>query len=146
MRSSSRGFTLIEVLVSVLILSVVAVGLFQIATNAKHNYIFLRDKAQFDRIASIPFMHHKRDWHNSEKSLYDFLSHDYTIKEDDFRRYLKKIRVHYEQRPFTTYAPFGEEMAEENATMNFKLILDKVSVRRNKESAYLYLIQVDMGQ
>ncbi len=146
MISRSDGFTLIEVLVSIIILSVVAVGLFQISSNAQHTYLFLKKKSAFDRLGSLAFMHRNRAWHNSEKSLYEFVRNDYAISDDDFRRYLKNYKIHYRHEAYSSYAPLGEEIEESNGTISFKLLIDKITVTHKEESSYLYQIGVDIGQ
>jgi len=146
MISRSSGFTLIEVLVSIIILSVVSVGLFQISSNSQHNFLFLKKKSAFDRLSSLVFMHRNRNWHNSQKSLYDFIASEYAISDDDFRRYLKNYKVHYLHEEFSSYTPLGEEIQESNASVPFKLLIDKITVTHEKESSYTYQIGVDIGQ
>lgn len=145
------AFTLIEVLVSVAILAVVATGLLQIATNSKNNFAFLLEKAQFDRISSIPIMHNDPKYNHSEKNLYEFLRSDYDIKEDDVRKTLKKMKVRYAQEEYVTFSPFadadeqqeadGEEASMQQSVMDMTLIFDKITVSDKHHATYVYKLQ-----
>ncbi len=152
-----NAFTLIEVLVSVAILAVVATGLFQIAINSKNNFTFLANKAQFDRLASIPVTHNDPKYHRTEKSLYDFLRDDYMIKEDKVIRFLKQKKIAYEQENYTTFAPFSEEDttkqtedSEQNQNsdnlleqgIDLTLQFDKITISDKHHSTYVYKVQL----
>ena len=93
MRQARNGFTLIEVLVSVVILSVVAVGLFDVSSKGKQNYMFLKEKTEFDRLSSLALMHNDQKHHGKDKTLYDFVRYDYKIDDDDLRKYLKSKKT-----------------------------------------------------
>jgi prepilin-type N-terminal cleavage/methylation domain-containing protein len=147
---SRRAFTLIEVLVSVAILAVVATGLLQISTNSKNNFAFLLQKAQFDRKSSIPIMHNDPKYHHSEKDLYEFLRDDYTIKEDEVRKMLKKTKILYTQEEYATFSPFADEESdqasdEKDATqqnvMDMTLIFDKITISDKHNATYVYKLQ-----
>ena len=146
------AFTLIEVLVSVTILAVVATGLFQISINSKNNFSYLAEKANFDRLASIPITHNDIKYHHKDKVLYDFLRDDYLIKDDEVIKYLKKEKVRYDQEEFATFAPFSEEgdieetfADDENnpsmAGFDLTLQFDKITISNKHQSTYVYKIQ-----
>ena len=151
-----NAFTLIEVLVSVAILAVVATGLFQIAINSKNNFTFLANKAQFDRLASIPVTHNDPKYHRTEKSLYDFLREDYMIKEDKVIRFLKQKKISYEQENYATFAPFSQENSaqtdetlEEPSSdnlleqgMELTLQFDKITISDKHHATYVYKVQL----
>ena len=146
------AFTLIEVLVSVAILAVVATGLLQISTNSKNNFAFLIEKAQFDRISSIPIMHNDPKYNHSEKNLYEFLRSDYDIKEDEVRKVLKNRKVRYTQEEYVTFSPFADTQGSENETddengsmqqsvMDMALIFDKITISDQHQATYVYKLQ-----
>lgn len=151
-----NGFTLIEVLVSVAILAVVATGLFQIALNSKNNFAFLEQKAQFDRVASIPIMHNDPKYHHQEKNLYEFLRNDYDIKRDEIRKALKERKVHYSQEEYARFS-LAEEMGDtdessessedDNANpqslsaMDMTLLFDKITIYDKHHSTYVYRLE-----
>ncbi len=147
-----NGFTLIEVLVSVAILAVVATGLFQIALNSKNNFAFLEQKAQFDRIASIPIMHNDPKYHHQEKSLYEFLREDYDIRQDDVRKALKERKVQYTQEEYARFS-LAQELGDtqergqdENdlqslPAMDMTLLFDKITIYDKHHSTYVYRLE-----
>jgi len=153
-----NAFTLIEVLVSVAILAVVATGLFQISMNSKNNFAFLEQKARFDRLSSIPIMHNDEKYHHKEKTLFDFLRTDYTIKEDKVRQFLKKEKVAYEEEEYAKFSPFAdgsddtdeetslfsgeEEDARQAQAADITLIFDKITISNNHNSTYVYKIKI----
>ncbi len=155
MRSTKKAFTLIEVLVSVVILSVVAVGLFDVSSKGKQNYIFLKEKTEFDRLSSLAFINNNQKYHNKDKTLYDFIRYDYNIDDDDLRTYLKSKKVNYTHKEVSTFKPledkegkeFKEEQAEENpdaaANQDFftlTLVYEKITISDKHNSTYAYKI------
>ena len=147
------AFTLIEVLVSVTILAVVATGLFQISINSKNNFSFLKQKAEFDRIASIPIMHNNPKYNHTQKNLFEFIRNDYEIKEDEIRKTLKALKINYTQEEYATFSPFSEDSAqiennidtEENdmqTGMDMTLIFDKITIYDKHNSTFIYKLQL----
>jgi prepilin-type N-terminal cleavage/methylation domain-containing protein len=144
-----KAFTLIEVLVSVVILSTVAVLLFEISTNSKNNFSFLSKKAAFASIASIPLMHSSQKYNNSDKTLYEYIRYDYDIKDDDLRKYLKEKKLHLDyEDEFATFSPLSEEagvsadITEDGDIMDFTIVFDKVTVSDKKQSTFAYKIYI----
>lgn len=138
---SKKAFTLIEVLVSVIILSTVAVMLFEISTNSKNSFSYLTKKGDFTTLHSLALMHSDQSLHNSEKNLYEFIRDDYNIKDDELRKYLKEKKVHYEHQEFTTFEPLGgseNEDEDSNQSVNFKIVFDKIFVGDKENSTFIY--------
>jgi prepilin-type N-terminal cleavage/methylation domain-containing protein len=146
-----KAFTLIEVLVSVVILSTVAVLLFEISTNSKNNFSFLSEKATFTTLASLPLMHANQKYNNSDKTLYEYIRYDYNIKDDDLRKYLKEKKLHLDyEDEFSTFSPLSEGddnmrdiVENENRDMmDFTVVFDKVIIRDKKQSTFAYKIYI----
>jgi prepilin-type N-terminal cleavage/methylation domain-containing protein len=145
---NKNAFTLIEVLVSVVILSSVAVILFEISTNAKSNYTFLKDKSDFSTLSSVALTHSNQKYHNKNMNLYEFIKYDYKIKDDDLRKYLKSKKINYEHEEFSTFSPFSEGDADTLKTqdnniaemVNFTLVFDRVKIWTKEQSSYIYKI------
>ncbi len=159
MKQTNKGFTLIEVLVSVVILSVVAVGLFDVSSKGKQNYIFLKEKTKFDRLSSLPLMHNDQKHHNKDKTLYDFIRYDYNIDDDDLRKYLKSKKVNYTHKEVSTFKPlddkaseeFKEEQAEEDPDaaknqdfFSLTLVYEKITISDKHNATYAYKIYLKM--
>ncbi len=144
---NKKAFTLIEVLVSVVILSTVAVYLFEISSNSKHSFSYLSKKGEFTTLSSLPLMHGEYKFNNSDKELFEYVRYSYDIKDDDLRRYLKQQKVHYEQDEFATFSPFSEgeeeipQDQEQNQSMaNFTIVFDKIKIDNKKQSTFVYKI------
>jgi len=149
MKSKSSGFTLIEVLISVTILAVVATGLLQISQNSKKNFQFLVDKAKFETIASIPFMHNNPRYHNSDPNLYDLISDSYPNLDDDLVTFFKDYKIHYIQEEFATYSPLGDANESESSdeeNIDLTIIYDKIIVQHDKSSSFIYKINIPLGE
>ena len=154
MKSMTKAFTLVEVLISVMILAVVGTGLLQISTNSKHNFEFLKQKSKFSRLASIAFIHNDQKYHHKDMTLYDFLRDDYPNLDDELRKYLKEVKVSYSHEEFSTFSPLGEDNETENLQdddqqeqnqMDLTIVYDKVIVSKKRDSAFAYKIYIPMG-
>ncbi len=141
--SSTNGFTLIEVLVSVVILAIVGVGLLQISVNSKKNFEFLRDKISFDRLSSIAFTHNSNDLHNKDMTLYQFIEDSYGDIDDDIRKYLDNIKVTYRHEAFSTLSLPGsndQNDSESDNGMDLTLIYEKITVFGKHYSTFAYKV------
>ena len=152
MPSMTKAFTLIEVLVSVMILAVVGTGLLEISTNSKHNFIFLKEKSEFTRLASIAFIHNNQKFHHKDMTLYDFIKDDYENIDDDLRKYLKEIKVHYSHEEISTFNPLQGSLDEQNqdeeemqSGLNLTIVYDKINITKDKNAAYAYKVYIPMG-
>lgn len=137
---SKKAFTLIETLVSVVILSSVAVALFEISSSSKSNFSFLQKKSDFTTLSSLALNHNNQNSHNKDIDLYSFIKYDYNIKDDELRRYLKSKKVHYEHEEFTTFSPLSEGGDTKQDIIDFTLIFEKVTIRTKQQSAFIYKI------
>lgn len=142
---TKKAFTLIEVLISVVILSTVAVLLFEISTNSKNNFSFLQKKMDYSTLSSLALLHNDQRYHNSDKTLYDFVRADYNITDFEFRKYLKEQKLHYEHEEFTTFSPFSEgdkEVIEDQnkSMLDFTIVFDKVLTTNKEHASYVYKI------
>ncbi len=151
MKSMNKAFTLIEVLVSVMILAVVGTGLLQISTNSKQNFAFLKEKSEFDRLASIAFVHNNKKYLHKELTLFDFIRDDYENIDDDVRKYLKNYKVHYNQEEVSTMNPLEGSVNEQNQSdqetnsLNLTIVYDKITITKDKNSAYAYKVSIPMS-
>jgi len=140
---NKKAFTLIEVLVSVVILSTVAVLLFEISTNSKNSFSYLSQKAGFTTLSSLPLMHNNPKYHNSDKTLYEYIRYDFDIKDDDLRKYLKEKKIHYRQEEFADFSPLNESDEEmEQGTDGFTILFDKIQISNKQQSTFLYKIDI----
>ena len=97
MKSSSikkqyqRAFTLIEVLVSVIIVFIVVVGAMQISKQNKNmaTYLLKRGSSEIDN--SLFLTKKAENYSNEKKSAYDLLVDEFSIKDFESRDLLKKV-------------------------------------------------------
>jgi prepilin-type N-terminal cleavage/methylation domain-containing protein len=85
-----RGFTIIEIIVSVIIISVVVLGITKINRQNVYmtQYVSMRNKTELSNSLFLTREAFKYD--KSEKSAYDLLKMN--IKNDKTRAYLKKLQ------------------------------------------------------
>lgn len=86
-----QAFTLIEVLVSVIIVSIVVVGAMQISKQNKGmaSYLLKRSSREMDNAL---FLTKKiQRYSNDKKSAYDLLMDEFSIKDFESRKMLKKV-------------------------------------------------------
>jgi prepilin-type N-terminal cleavage/methylation domain-containing protein len=89
--SKKKAFTLIEVMVSVMIISVVIMALLQMQGNNTHMFLKLKSNLNINQYASYLVSNKKYGFEKDSTNLYNLLS-DFKL-EDDLRRELKNIKI-----------------------------------------------------
>jgi prepilin-type N-terminal cleavage/methylation domain-containing protein len=89
--TTNKAFTLIEVLVSVVIVSFVVIGALKIEgkNNQMSNYLQKRARAELDN--SLFLTDKVQRYDKSKKNAYDLLVDDFQINDDESRQLLKSI-------------------------------------------------------
>ena len=90
-KQQRAGFTLIEVIVSVLIISFVVLSLMEISSRTEDNAVYLsqRNKAAF--LDSFYLLDESSKYHKKEKNAYEIIQPYFKITNDDSKDILKKI-------------------------------------------------------
>ena len=86
-----KGFTLIEVMVAVMIISVVIMALLQMFANNTHIFSSLKKQTKANQYASLLIANDKYGFQNDDVYIYDLVS-DFDL-ENDLRRELKSIKA-----------------------------------------------------
>lgn len=86
-----RAFTLIEVMVAVVIISVVIMALMELFANNSHNFSVLSKKGQTNQYLSFLNSPSEYGFNDKHTTLYDLLK-DFDV-ENELRRELKSIKV-----------------------------------------------------
>jgi len=86
-----RAFTLIEVLVSVIIVSIVVVGAMQISKQNKDMALYLLKRGSSEIDNSLFLTKKVERYSNDKKSAYDLLADEFSIKDLESREILKKV-------------------------------------------------------
>jgi prepilin-type N-terminal cleavage/methylation domain-containing protein len=89
--NSKKAFTLIEVIMSVIIVSIVVMGALQIEEQNSDmaTYLLKRGNAELDNALFLTDRVQRYD--KSKKSAYEILADEFNIKDDESRQLLKKI-------------------------------------------------------
>lgn len=141
-RKKRKAFTLVEVLVSVLILSVVGVALLQM--NVKNQKIseYIDKKMQVAQISSILGHHHTKDYAKLDKSIYDFIKNDYQIDDIEIKKKLDLYTIHYEERQITTIE-FGENNQSEDDLQTQSIKIMQAIGRKQNKTASIYFLELN---
>ncbi|MBA3026573.1 MAG: type II secretion system protein [Sulfurimonas sp.] len=109
-----KGFTLIEVMVAVMIVSVVILGLLQLFANNTHIFFGLEKKMQNNQYLSAFLASQKYGFEDKKTTLYELFS-DFEMN-DDLRRQLKnkKVEVVYQELEVIDLSEFQAEKEETN--------------------------------
>jgi prepilin-type N-terminal cleavage/methylation domain-containing protein len=109
-----KGFTLIEVMVAVMIISVVILGLLQLFANNTHIFFQLDKKMQNNQHLSVFLASQKYGFEDKKTTMYDLLS-DFDM-HSDLRRELKnkKVEVLYQELEVIDLREFQAEKEEQN--------------------------------
>ncbi len=95
---NKNGFILIEVLISIMILSFSGLALLEVASNQKKLYKYSSEKLYFSKYASIVLNEHSTDLHNKNIVLYDILKSRYDFRNESVVKKLKEMKISYKQK------------------------------------------------
>ena len=88
---NKNAFTLIEVMVAVMIISVVIMALIQMYANNTHIFLSLKNQTKANQYSSFLIGNKKHGYEDKSISMYDLVD-DFDLS-DDLRRKLKDIKV-----------------------------------------------------
>lgn len=97
MTSNKKGFILVEIIISVLLLSITSIALIKVSSNQKHIYFLSKNKLYFSQYSSILTNRHNINFHQKDVTLYDVIKNDYVIKNDELINILKDTKIKYTQ-------------------------------------------------
>lgn len=109
-----KGFTLIEVMVAVMIISVVILGLLQLFANNTHIFFALDKKMQNNQYLSAFLASQKYGFEDKKTTMYDLLS-DFDM-QSDLKRELKnkKVDVIYQELEVIDLSEFQADKEDVN--------------------------------
>ena len=142
-----RAFTIVEVLISVVILALVGTALLK---NAGMNLDFLKkisSKEEAIDVMTIVASHHNPDFNHLQKSLYDFLAKEYLLDDNDLQKILRSTKVKYQESPIKISLPalegFNEEDQEEQPQNPIDIQFVKISAVSKSFGDYLYILELN---
>ena len=107
-----KGFTLIEIMISVAISSIVGMALLTMNSNSIALFTKIQNSSDISEQLSLIGSHGEVRFNHTDKTLYDILNKNYTIDNDEARHYLEEIKYSYNEKIIDTIT-FGEDMEEE---------------------------------
>jgi prepilin-type N-terminal cleavage/methylation domain-containing protein len=114
------GFTLIEIVITVLIVSVAGLGYLQTHSNSIRAIELLDNRMRVNEFSSFIFSNIDIELHNKKKSVKEFIEERYsTIDDDDLLTYLKEKEFEYTQDELY-FMNFGENEEEAEEAGFFK--------------------------
>lgn len=149
MDNARKGFTLIEVMISVVIISVVILALLEMFANNTHIFSTLTQKSKINSYVSLFIANPDYGLEDKKISLDDLVS-DFTL-ESDLRRKLKetKAEIIYQELDTIDMREYEEEDSteiseNENAGTESGFIFEigKSSIKINDSSASLLRIKI----
>jgi prepilin-type N-terminal cleavage/methylation domain-containing protein len=135
-----RAFSLIEVVIATVILSVVGLALLQMGSKNQAINAYIDKKTAIAPLASIVSFHHDKKFDTQEKSLYDFLKNSYAIDNDEVKAMLEERKIRYFETAVSTI-DFGENNLSEGETPTQRFEIVRATVRYEEASANLYFLQ-----
>jgi len=155
-----KGFTLIEVIISVVILSLVGVALLKSGAMNLSNMEKIAKKEEFVDYISIVVNHRNPDFNHLTKALIDFLP-EINIEDDELRKILKK-KFKYQEYEIKLTPPTLEGFDEENFSDEiefvdneeednndkdqfqspFEVALIKLSLQNEEGGDYIYILEL----
>lgn len=137
MALTKNSFTLIEILVSVVIIAVVYAGLLQLGINQGKMISFLDKKSLSPLLLSFVSNHYDKKQSELEKNFLDEIQKIYYIPDTSLKDMLRPLKFEYKQALFDKI----NLSTDNNKTSAGILEFHKQSVRLNKVSAYTYRIK-----
>ncbi len=133
MRSS---FTLIEVMIAIVIISIVGMGLLQIHSNQTKTFEFAIDRIDVNEKASILFANYSESLDDKDRTLMDIVKSKYPdFRNDDLEIILKNENVLIKKEEIAQIYPFSFEDNESEEEDDF---LDEDDEMEQEEPILLY--------
>jgi prepilin-type N-terminal cleavage/methylation domain-containing protein len=102
-----KAFTLVEVIISILIISVMGFALLQMHSNTLKSLDLLDKRLEVNKFSSFIFSKVSEDLHGKRKTVYEYIKDRYVIDDDDLIRHLKLRTYEYSQDE-VYFLNFGE--------------------------------------
>jgi len=150
-----KSFTLVEILISAMLISVVAMALLQVSGNNTKMLDFIHKKSRITLLPSMFISNADEKDHNSKLYLYDILRKTYpSLNNDDVIAMLKEYNPLYREEIISTidlsendeeivddeYAYYDDEEKEENPLI---ITISKITLSLKNQSAYLYKMSLE---
>lgn len=145
------SFTLIEVMVAVIIISIVGMGLLQIHSNHTKTFEFAIDRIDVNEKASILFANYSEEIDDKDRTLMDIIKLKYPdLRNDDLEKILKEEDVVIRKTEISQINPFSFDDNESEEEDDFLIddsedveqeeliLLHRFDVKFKNAATYLY--------
>jgi len=139
-----RGFTLIEVLISVALLSVAASAIFALSTSQKRVFEFSKERFQVSALSSVIYQNYDEKLDKSTKDIYEIIKSRYSIDNDDIRRYLKDKKATIKKNLYKNsyfLASLGEDEESDNEEGILPVEIDRVYLFDEDKKTFIYTLK-----
>ncbi len=127
---NKKGFILVEIIISVMLLSFAGIALMKINSNQKNIYVIASKKLEFSKYISLLSNRHSIRLHNKEVELYDLVKREYDIKDDELIKILKDKKVKYLQK-YKSVININTEDIENK----INILIDEIKISDKKASS-----------
>jgi hypothetical protein len=127
---NKKGFILIEIIISVMLLSFAGIALMKINSNQKKIYSIASKKLEFSKYISLLSNRHSIDLHKKELELYELVKRDYDLKDDELIKILKKQKVNYYQKYKSVV-----NLNQDDTEAKIDLLIDEIKISDKKASS-----------
>jgi len=131
LKTLRRAFTLIEILVSVLILSVSIVYVLKIHSQNREQIIYITERNTRALQDSLFLGEETLRYHKETKNAYDLLRRDLQVRKDDSRQILKKIER-------KIYIPEEVDIRPQEGKVGPRATVHKVLIKDTFSSSYTH--------
>lgn len=138
---SKNAFTLIEVMVAVMIISVVIMALIQMYANNTHIFSSFKKQTKINQYSSVLISNDNYGFENKRIHLYDMVR-DFDL-EDDLRRELKELKVKVIYKELQTI-DMSEQDSDEEIQTSSGLVLEigKSTIQLEESSSSLIRFKI----
>ena len=102
-----KSFTLIEIVITVMLISIIGFALLQMQSNTIRSLELLDKRLKVNKYSSFIFSTISKNLHKKNRTVYEFIKDRYIIDDDDVIRYLKEKEYVYTQDEMF-FLNFGE--------------------------------------
>ncbi len=130
---NKNGFILLEIIVSIILLSVTGIALFFVSSNEEKLNTIAIKKLKASKEISIVINQHSINLHNKKLISYELLKSRYTIKNKKLKKILKNSSYQYKEK-------FVSSIKIKTKNNDIAILIDKIKISdRNFNFAYLTL-------
>jgi len=95
---NKKGFVLIEIIISVILLSISGIALLKVSSNQKQLHDITSKRINFSQYSSIILNNKSINLQNKDINLYSHIKYKYNLKNDALIEVLKNTNIKYTQK------------------------------------------------